>query len=253
MRSGTAFRRPTWAPPTNATGSSSWPTPNAEGGTGYMSGSNRDTWRPTLESAARLADAGLPTNWTAEEWRQRWPTPKASNGDKAGRPRENDRGDLQAEALRWPTSQARDGDGRGADPNRVGDPARHGGYNLDDWVQRWATPTARDWRSEDMPGRQSPSLPVQVNEQRWATPKASDGGPDYAKTQRAKDDPRGSASLSLPTQAGGALNPAWVEGLQGFPEGWTVIAGHLPRARSNTRGSHRGQSKPGPSPTEGSA
>jgi hypothetical protein len=29
------------------------PTPNAEGGTGYMSGSNRDTWRPTLEGAAR--------------------------------------------------------------------------------------------------------------------------------------------------------------------------------------------------------
>ncbi len=30
-----------------------WPTPNAEGGTGYMSGSNRDTWRPTLEGAAQ--------------------------------------------------------------------------------------------------------------------------------------------------------------------------------------------------------
>lgn len=29
-----------------------WPTPNAEGGTGYMSGSNRDTWRPTLEGMA---------------------------------------------------------------------------------------------------------------------------------------------------------------------------------------------------------
>lgn len=30
----------------------SWPTPNAQGGTGYMSGSNRDTWRPTLEGMA---------------------------------------------------------------------------------------------------------------------------------------------------------------------------------------------------------
>jgi hypothetical protein len=29
-----------------------WPTPNSEGGTGYMSGSNRDTWRPTLEGMA---------------------------------------------------------------------------------------------------------------------------------------------------------------------------------------------------------
>jgi hypothetical protein len=30
-----------------------WPTPNAAGGTGYMSGSNRDTWRPTLEGMAQ--------------------------------------------------------------------------------------------------------------------------------------------------------------------------------------------------------
>lgn len=29
------------------------PTPTASGGTGYMSGSNRDTWRPTLESAVQ--------------------------------------------------------------------------------------------------------------------------------------------------------------------------------------------------------
>lgn len=30
-----------------------WPTPNAEGGTGHRSGTNRDTWRPTLEGAAQ--------------------------------------------------------------------------------------------------------------------------------------------------------------------------------------------------------
>lgn len=29
-----------------------WMTPNAQGGTGYLSGSNRDTWRPTLEGQA---------------------------------------------------------------------------------------------------------------------------------------------------------------------------------------------------------
>lgn len=32
-----------------------WMTPNAQGGTGYMSGSNRDTWRPTLEGQVRGA------------------------------------------------------------------------------------------------------------------------------------------------------------------------------------------------------
>lgn len=30
-----------------------WPTPDAQQGTGYMSGANRDTWRPTLEGAAQ--------------------------------------------------------------------------------------------------------------------------------------------------------------------------------------------------------
>jgi hypothetical protein len=30
-----------------------WPTPTAGEGTGYMSGTNRDTWRPTLASAAK--------------------------------------------------------------------------------------------------------------------------------------------------------------------------------------------------------
>jgi hypothetical protein len=30
-----------------------WPTPMAGGGTGYLSGSNRDVWRPTLEGAVQ--------------------------------------------------------------------------------------------------------------------------------------------------------------------------------------------------------
>jgi hypothetical protein len=48
--------------------------------------------------------------------------------------------------VKWPSPQARDGDpsGRSADPSRVGDPARHGGYNLDDWAVKhgamWLTP-----------------------------------------------------------------------------------------------------------------
>jgi hypothetical protein len=37
-----------------------WPTANANGGTGYMSGSKRDLWRPTLESAVQIAPEGPP-------------------------------------------------------------------------------------------------------------------------------------------------------------------------------------------------
>jgi hypothetical protein len=57
MLSGSAYPLPPSAHPTDANESSSsaglLPTPNAEGGTGYMSGSKRDTWRPTLETAVR--------------------------------------------------------------------------------------------------------------------------------------------------------------------------------------------------------
>lgn len=39
--------------PADPTSPPLWPSPNSRGGTGYMSGSNRDTWRPTLESMAQ--------------------------------------------------------------------------------------------------------------------------------------------------------------------------------------------------------
>ena len=54
------------------------PTPNAEGGTGYMSGSNRDTWRPTLEGAAKgyvpVLHQGRPTGGLYEPAIRRWET-----------------------------------------------------------------------------------------------------------------------------------------------------------------------------------
>lgn len=60
MRSGRCFQLPPSVPATFARGSLLWPTPNAMGGTGYMSGSKRDVWRPTLESAVRMAPTGPP-------------------------------------------------------------------------------------------------------------------------------------------------------------------------------------------------
>lgn len=53
----------------------SWATPTAQGGTGYMSGTNRDTWRPTLEGQARglfpVLHQGRPTTLAS------WATPAA--------------------------------------------------------------------------------------------------------------------------------------------------------------------------------
>ena len=68
-----------------------WPTPNSQGGTGYMSGSNRDTWRLALEGAARMSPRGFPPEIAAEKFRgkgqnaaaQMWSTPKEQDSRHA--------------------------------------------------------------------------------------------------------------------------------------------------------------------------
>ncbi len=215
---GLAERRPPWPPIPESAGDGQgaggvalWPTPTRGEGTGYMSGTHADTWRPTLKSAANglwptpaAADgnrssavypAGNPTLLGAALW----PTPKGS-ASHYGQPRDNDRGDLQAAVL-WPTPTA-------SNPNEY--------ENLDSWKARQERELAKGRNGNGM------GTPLSVAVRLWATPKANDGGPDYAKVERyANGGPRGSASPSLPTQAKGALNPLWVEALMGYPEGWT--------------------------------
>jgi hypothetical protein len=115
----------------------------------------------------------------------------------------------------WPTPQARDGDGRAAQASRVGDPDRHGGYNLDDWVRKWNTPRSS-----------GASL---------------SGGSNSRKT-----------AIRDGSYISGSLNPAWVEALMGFPPDWTATAGP-PRPARRTRGSRPAPSPPAPSPPAASA
>jgi hypothetical protein len=73
--------------------------------------------RPSLETMARH---GL------------WPTPTVS-GNHNRREYPTSGGDGLATAVwRWPTPTARDH--RGGQEKRVGDPDRHGGWNLNDWA-----------------------------------------------------------------------------------------------------------------------
>ena len=48
---------------------------------------------------------------------------------------------------------------------------------------------------------------------KWPTPTASVGGPE----------PEGKTKRKLVTQAGGSLNPTWVEWLMGWPLAWTDL------------------------------
>jgi hypothetical protein len=77
-----------------------------------------------------------------------WPTPKGSAANY-GRPRENDRGDLQAAVMRWPTPRAQNGESRNSrvwrrpDGQRqnlenvlaVREPAAIGGHLNPTWVE----------------------------------------------------------------------------------------------------------------------
>jgi hypothetical protein len=65
--------------------------------------------------------------------------------------------------------------------------------------------------------------------QRWATPCTSDEkGPKGKGTKGGRN---------LPREAGGHLNPQWVEWLMGFEVGWTDVSAANDSARSVTRSS----------------
>jgi len=100
-----------------------------------------------------------------------------------------------ARSGKWPTPTARDH--RTGQASRIGDPARHGGWNLNDWAAMWPTPQAEMGNPR--------------NHKVWRRP---DGQPQNLENAVAARDP---------DAIGGLLNPTWVEWLQGFPPGWTEI------------------------------
>ena len=67
----------------------------------------------------------------------------------------------------------------------------------------------------------------------WPTPSATDYKGSSKPGQR-----RGQLTEPIEPGSGGRLNPAWVETLQGFPEGWSLTDGP-PLRDHNTPTSHR--------------
>ena len=126
------------------------------------------------------------------------------------------RGDL------WTTPTVNDNN------NRAGLSAKSGD-GLATAVRMWATPNTMDslpqrsdeateeMRAGARKGRTMPSnLREQVDERTmsaWRTPSAR----DYRSGSQRKEGQQ----INLNDQAGGQLNPDWVEELMGFPEGWT--------------------------------
>ena len=116
----------------------------------------------------RSGECSAANNWepltSASEFSS-WPTPKACNADKGGRPRPNDRGDLCAAAKGWPLNPVAE---------------YQAGFVLANRGKRlWDTPTASEDEGTGMRTRGTPKLKGQAKQ--WQTPIATDstGSPHY--------------------------------------------------------------------------
>lgn len=131
--------------------------------------------------------------------------------------------------------------GEGVSDGRADAVGSHGGgqgrsLRTDMWeivhAAQWPTMTAEQaehpGRSKSKPGQQV-HLASAIKQR--ATPTTQD-----TKQNGSRPESR-TFSQPLNSQAGGSLNPAWVDSLQGFPQGWTELpAGLLAPARPKNTG-----------------
>lgn len=205
--------------PTSGSASGSWPTATRQdaaqsGAAAYSTESGRHAGT-TLTDAAR----GLWASPQARDWKDSGPTQGNRKSPNLG---------TQAH---WPSPQARDGDNRGADPSRVGDPKRHGGWNLDDWVARAGL---LDRGSHSTSGRSRDS---------WPTPDANShdrgGQPDLAwQKARGRTETINDVVLNQ-ERVRGVLNSRWVAQLMGYPSDWCDVPTEKLSALTATRSSRK--------------
>ena len=111
----------------------------------------------------------------------------------------------------WPTPTVQDSEQAGG-KGCIASGKR--GLSLHQATQLWPSPNARDWKDSgaSQGNRKFPNLGTQVH---WTTPVSDD------TSHRTKKYAQGGTPLSM--QAGGKLNPTWVEWLMGWPLGWTDL------------------------------
>lgn len=207
MRGGRLFELSTLERRTGASGCSSllgeaWPTPDA-----------RDSQPEGLAAGARRME-----RWSTlglQTAARIWPTPDASAVQVGESP---ETWLARREALRV---KHQNGNGCGTPLGMA--------------VQLWSTPNATDYKGSTKEGQRNGQL-SEAAEVLWQTPTAKCA--ESSQTHRSGER---SSELLLNGQAGGSLNPAWVESLMGFPPGWTD--GPPVPAKRNTTGKPRASRK----------
>jgi hypothetical protein len=120
--------------------------------------------------------------------------------------------DLYYSVKHWATPQAHDA--HGGDVKRVGRfGTKHGGRNLADDIQLWATPSAADCQGTTG-GGQTRSLRDDIRQ--WPSPASRDFRSGRGRQENGH-------SPQLAEVIGGQLNPDWEECLMGFDIGYTDI------------------------------
>lgn len=147
---------------------------------------------------------------TSEPFSETWPRAGSMRSGTVSARRRSERLTSEIGSGFWPTPDAsvRTGFNRSDSPNAAKRPL------LAEAVKMWPTPTTRDWKD----GSYCPNVPVNglLGRAVWATPSVCGNHNRKGASPTSGD---GQA-----TQAGGALNPPWVEWLMAFPLGWTDCA-----------------------------
>ena len=173
-----------------------------------------------------------PTNETVSGL---WPTPRANDAEKRGDfDATNPRNGLPAAVKRslWPTPCARD-HFPAHKPEYIEEKRAqgHGMSNLNDAVAHphmfknlWPTPTKSDGSGGPGVSGRAGGLNLRTAVAQWPTPTVNDSKNSTLPPSQIEHDNIPGALLRDGEPPGGQLNPAWVERMMGWPDGWTDLA-----------------------------
>jgi hypothetical protein len=188
MRDGVSYQQQPLVRHTKETGSGSWPTPTASAMP--CEGTQRIMRRKWLEGQLTLEEASAIAGRDVRKAQGKvpaWPTPTVcGNYNKKGLSKTSGDG-LATAVAKWPTPQASDNRPRATANSTVRRMELGKQISLEAAVKFWPTPTAHNAKEGGYPAELMRNTPT------------------------------------LAAQAGGSLNPMWVEWLMGWPLGWTDL------------------------------